>query len=253
MDDDVVGALADQQEELRRLVADSDEVELLAPTRCPGWSAADVLLHLAQTNEAAVASVAGELGEFRLGPVDDAAPGDVDGLADAAVAAERDQGPGAVRDRWLRSAEAQVAAFAGCDPHERVLWVAGDMAARTLATTRLAESWIHTVDVASAYGDLPAPTDRLWHIARLAWRTVPYAFVRAGRQLSAPVAFELSGPGGRAWSFRPTEETADRTVVRGTAADLCEVAGQRAEAAATGLVAEGPDAADVLRLVRTFA
>ena len=43
------------------------------------------------------------------------------------------------------------------------------------------------------------------------------------------------------------------TTVRGDALDLCLVAGQRADAADTGLVAEGPDAEGVLALVRTFA
>ena len=43
------------------------------------------------------------------------------------------------------------------------------------------------------------------------------------------------------------------TTVTGDALDLCLVAGQRADAADTGLVAEGPDASDVLALVRTFA
>ena len=219
-------ALADQQEELRLLVIGRDEADLLAPTRCDGWTAADVLLHLAQTNEAAVASVAGRLDRFRLGGTDAASAGDVDELADAAVAAERDRPPSEIRDRWLRSAEAQVAAFAGCDPHRQVPWVAGEMAARTLASTRLSESWIHTVDVASAYGAVPAPTDRLWHVARLAWRTLPYAFVRAGHELRAPVAFELTAPDGGVWSFRPAEPAESLTVVRGAAADLCEVAGQ---------------------------
>ena len=41
--------------------------------------------------------------------------------------------------------------------------------------------------------------------------------------------------------------------MRGDAVDLCLVAGQRADAADTGLVAEGPDGAEVLALVRTFA
>src|SRR5829696_1776179 len=109
--DEVIAALRDQQEELRGLVADRDEADLLGPTRCPGWHAADVLLHLAQTNEAAVASVTGRLESFRLGGVDGSVAGDVDALADLAVVAEREQPPGAIRDRWWRSAEDQVAAF----------------------------------------------------------------------------------------------------------------------------------------------
>lgn len=253
--DDVVGALAAQQDELLRIVAGWTDADLRRPTRCEGWTAADVLLHLAQTNEAAVASVQGGqegLEGLAFAGVDDLEEGsDVDDLADAAVAAERGGAPTAVRDRWLASAAAQVAAFQGADPHARVPWVAGTMAARTLCSTRIAESWIHTVDVASAAGERPEPTDRLWHVARLAWRTVPYAFERAGRSLRGPVAFELEAPGGGEWTFAPEGEAA--TVVRGPAVDLCEVAGQRAEAADTALRADGPDAADVLALVRTFA
>ncbi len=246
-------ALADQQGELRTFVDDRAEAELLRPTRCDGWTAVDVLLHLAQTNEAAVASVEGRLDSFLLGGIDGASVSDVDELADRAVASERDRPPSEIRDRWQRSADAQVDAFERCDPQKRVLWVAGDMAARTLASTRLSESWIHTVDVASAYGERPAPTERLWHIARLAWRTVPYAYARAGRVPAAAVAFELTAPDDTVWSFRSPEATGPVTVVRGPASDLCEVAGQRADASTTGLTAEGPDEADVLDLVRTFA
>ena len=84
-----------------------------------------------------------------------------------------------------------------------VTWVAGQLSARTLATTRLAETWIHAGDIAAASGPLPAPTDRLWHVSRLAWRTVPYAFVRAGRPAPGPVVFDLVGPSGDAWRFAP--------------------------------------------------
>jgi uncharacterized protein (TIGR03084 family) len=251
---DVLPALADQLDELRGLVADRSEADLTQPTRCEGWTATDVLLHLAQTNEAAIASVAGGLEGLQLAGVE-RRPGDVDvdDLADAAVVAERHLGPDAIRQRWLNSADEMLAAFEAADPHARVLWVAGWMAARTLASTRLSETWIHTVDVASAFDVVPAPTDRLWHVARLAWRTVPYAFEQAGRELHGPVAFELTAPDGGVWSFRPPEDTPVLTVVHGTAADLCEVAGQRADATQTGLTAEGPDAGDVLALIRTFA
>jgi len=251
----VVQALADQQDELRALVRDEDDSGLRLPTRCEGWTVADVLLHLAQTNEAAVASVEGRLGEFRLGGVDGSSGvDDVDALADAAVVAEAATlSPTQIRDRWLRSAHDQLAAFQAADAHARVLWVAGDMAARTLASTRLSETWIHSVDVASGLGaDLP-PTVRLWHIARLAWRTIPHAFARAGREPAGAVAFELTGPDGAHWSFRPDGAGEPLTVVRGSAAALCEVAGQRADAATVGLTAEGPDADAVLALVRTFA
>jgi uncharacterized protein (TIGR03084 family) len=136
------------------------------------------------------------------------------------------------------------------DPHARLRWVAGELSVRTLTVTRISECWIHTGDVADALGLPLPPTDRLWHIARLAWRTVPYAFTRAGKTLTGPVTFELTGPTGDPWHF---ESEGAVTVVRGTAEDLCNVAGRRALPAEVGLHAEGADADDVLDLVRTFA
>jgi uncharacterized protein (TIGR03084 family) len=180
---------------------------------------------------------------------------DVDDAAAALVDLERGAPPAEVRARWDEGAAALFALFGATDLHTRVTWVAGQLSARTLASTRLAETWIHGGDVAVASGPLPAPTDRLQHIARLAWRTLPYAFVRAGRPAPGPVVFDLAAPGGGRWVFAPEGDASavDGTIVTGDALDLCLVAGQRADAADTGLVAEGPDAAGVLELVRTFA
>lgn len=246
-----VGALAAQQRELIDLVVDRDEQDLSRPSRCPGWSAADVLLHLAQTNEMAVASVADRLGEY-VTSVTDLIPsaGGIDDWAGALVDAERGTAV-AARDRYLQSAAAQEAAFRACDPDHRVQWVAGEMAARTLATTRLTETWIHTVDAAAAFDLEPAPTDRLWHVARLVWRTMPYALTRGGVTPSGDIALDLDGPTGDRWTFGDVD--AATTVVRGRAAELCTVASQRGDAAGTDLVATGPDADAALRLMRTFA
>src|ERR1700677_4614482 len=54
--DPVVAALADQQAELAGLLGGLGEDGWSAPTRCEGWVVADVVLHLAQTDELAVAS-----------------------------------------------------------------------------------------------------------------------------------------------------------------------------------------------------
>ena len=89
------------------------------------------------------------------------------------------------------------------------------------------------------------------HIARLAWRTLPYAFEQAGIPMHGPVALDLTAPGGEHWRFAPDDPA--RTTIEGSAADFCAVAARRIEPDATGLVGHGPDAADVLRLVRTYA
>lgn len=246
--DAVVSALRDQLHELDGLVSGLDAAGWSAASACPGWSVADVLVHLAQTNEVAIASVEGRWDEVTRtwGRGDET----VDEMAGAAVElAERRSGP-EVREWWHGTADAMVAAFAAVDPGARVPWVVGDMAARTLCTTRLSETWIHTGDIAHGLGVSVAPTDRLWHVARLVHRTIPYAFGRAGEPAPGAVRFELIGPDGAPWVFGDDDAP---TVVRGPAHDLCRVAGQRATAADTALTATGPDAESVLAHVRTFA
>jgi hypothetical protein len=96
-----------------------------------------------------------------------------------------------------------------------------------------------------------APTDRLWHTVRLAWRTLPYAVANAGSELAGPVAFDVESPTGERWQFGVDDQPL--TVVRGDALELCEVAGQRRAAADTALHGEGPDLDLVLEVIRTFA
>jgi uncharacterized protein (TIGR03084 family) len=250
--DDIIGALADQQAELTRVLAALTGADWDRPSRCPEWTVKDVVLHLAQTNEMASASAGGHFDETIRRLTAGLAPADsVDEGADLMVARDRGLTGQEVRDRWQASVDALIAALAACEPGQRVPWVAGQLSARTLATTRLAETWIHTGDVTQAFGAAPAPSDRLWPICRLAWRTLPYAFAQAGRSLTGPVAFELHGPDGDLWGFTPEEAPA--TTIRGEALELCLVAGRRADPAATGLTGEGPDVGAILELVRTFA
>ena len=254
----IVAALTAQHAELAGLLDRSTGHDWRRDSPCEGWDVAAVVLHLAQSDEIALASVQGRFAEMvgRLGP-GDGAPGDgapgtsVDEGVERLVAHERSTPPAQIHERWSTSASALRAALASIDPHARVEWVVGDMAARTLATTRLAEAWIHTGDVATALDVQLAPTDRLVHIARLAWRTLPYAFTRDGREPPGPVAFRLRGPDGAAWDFLPDEEPS--TVITGDAIELCLVAARRRSPRDTGLRGDGPDAAAVLDLMRTWA
>ncbi len=240
-----------QHDELWSLLAPLDAEAWRRPTPCEGWDVADVVLHLAQTDQLAITSARGELSRdvedfMRAGgesSVDDAAAASVEHarLADGRLAAEQ----------WRAGATELRAVLAAADPGARVQWVMGRLSIRTLVATRLAECWIHTGDVAAALDTARIPTDRIRPIARLAWRTLPYAFERAGRTLHGPVAFALTGPGGDPWDFGLDEEPA--TIVRGPAAELCTVAARRRDPADTTLVATGPDAAAVLELVRTYA
>ena len=250
-DDAVIAALAEQQAELAGLLVGLDDESWQRPSPCEGWTVADVVLHLAQTNELAVASVHGNFVDGVARLAGDGPTSSVDDGAALMVARERGRPGPVVRDRWQASADELHEVLAGSDPGRRVTWVAGELSVRTLASTRLAETWIHTGDVAVALGVELAPSDRLWHVARLAWRTLPYAFGRAGRELAGQVAFALRAPSGAAWDFVPEGESV--TVVRGDAVELCLVAGRRVDPDDTGLGGDGPDAGAVLELVRTYA
>jgi uncharacterized protein (TIGR03084 family) len=211
-----------------------------------------VVIHLAQTDAMAVDSATGQFAAVTADPFGDAdRPASID--AGAALMVERERGlPGnQLVERWSTGAKRLVDVLDGMDLSTRVTWVAGELSARTLATTRLAETWIHTGDVAGALSVEVPPTDRLHHIARLAWRTLPYAFASAGRTMEGPVAFHLLSPGGERWNFIPEEPAV--TTISGTAAELCQVAARRADPSATSLSSAGPDAGAVLALVRTYA
>jgi len=251
--EDIVVALRDQQAEMTNLIEGLTDSDWQRPSRCEGWTVADVVLHMAQTNEMAIASVQDRMQEHLVEMARGLPPSpSIDDGADAMVVKERGMPASDLLARWHASLVDFDTLLRDADPHRRVTWVAGQLSIQTLVTTRLAETWIHTDDVAYAFDQTPPPTNRLRFIARLAWRTLPYAFARAGRELGAGVAFHLTGPGGEAWHFDPEGEPA-ATVVEGTAFDLCRVAGQRAHASETGLRASGSDAEAVLELVRTFA
>src|SRR3954451_14402921 len=113
----ILAALADQQDQLGALLEDLDEDGWQRPSRCDGWTVADVVLHLAQTNELASASASGRMAEAlderARGPRQ---TGSVDDGADFLVARERGQPGPVIRDRWVESADALCRRLEGADP-----------------------------------------------------------------------------------------------------------------------------------------
>jgi uncharacterized protein (TIGR03084 family) len=251
--DALLTALAAQHGELAELVDHCSNDDWERPTPCVGWDVADVLLHLAQTDELATTSARGRLPALTDGLMGarESQAVSVDDAAAAQVEADRATGGEAIRTRWHDASRGMGAAFAAADPHQRVTWVTNQLSVETLAATRLSECWIHTGDIASALEVRLEPTDRLRHIARLAWRTLPYAFEQADLKMHGPVALELTGPSGDTWRFDP--DAPALTTIRGSAAEFCEVAARRVEVGVTNLVGTGPDSEAVLRVVRTYA
>jgi uncharacterized protein (TIGR03084 family) len=250
--DPVVEDLAAQHQQLRQILESLQDEQWRFPTRCEGWDVADVVVHLAQSDEMAIGSAHGRYSEVMAELTEGLEPtGSIDEGVSAMVARQRDFPPRELRRRWSDAASGLIEALDGMDLSTRVMWVTGELSARSMATTRLAEAWIHAGDIASALHIELEPSRGLRQIARLAWRTLPYAFSTAGRTMTGPVAFELTSPAGEAWDFVPDERAL--TTVSGPAVELCEVASRRRDASATSLRATGPDASEVLSLVRTYA
>ncbi len=237
---------------LRDLLFALSDADWTRPTRCDGWDVADVVLHLAQTNEMAAAAAAGRLDEYYASLPTPPRPAEsVDDSAAMLVEAERGATPDAVVARWGEAAGAMTSALAAGDPSDRVMWVAGTLARRTLATTRQSETWIHHGDIAEAVGAPSRDEPRLVNVARLAWRTIPYAFTLAGRPDPGPVAMYLAGVAGESWDFVP--EAPAVVTVRGSGAHLCAVAARRLDPALADLEVTGPNGSAVLELIRTYA
>ena len=240
--------LGAEQDRLEDILAGLDEAQWLTPSAAAGWTACDVVLHLAQSEEAVQAAMTGS-GDLRSGLA--AAHGNsMDERAEAAVRAERDT-PAEVFGRWRRARRAAMAALTAGDPDQPVTWVTGPVKPATLATTRLAEHWAHGLDITGPFGLEFPDTERLRHIAWLAHRTLPYALAVAGESPALAVRCELTDPAGsEAWRYGPADA---ESAITGPAGEFCRVAAQRLDPARSGLKASGPAGATALRLVRTYA
>ena len=233
-----------EQDRLEEILAGLDGAQWAAPSAAAGWSVADVMLHLAQTEEAVVASVGGAA----LRPARESGT-TVDQLADDMVRAQRAE-PAVIFERWREARRAAVRALRAADPGQPLPWVEAPMKPATLATTRLAEHWAHGLDITGPL-DISFPdTDRLRHVAWLAHRTLPYAFALAG-QGSQDVRCDLTAPDGvTPWKFGPDSAASS---ISGPAGDFCRVAAQRLAPERSDLKTSGPHGAAALRLLRTYA
>lgn len=233
---------------LDQILGGLDQAGWKTPSAAAGWSVADVVLHLAQTEESVAQTIAA--GPAGIPPIGAAADGSsVDAAMDAWVRGERAE-PDVVYARWRAARTASVAALRRADPATPLTWVAAPLRPAVLATTRLTEHWAHGLDITEPLA-IPFPdTDRLRHVAWLAHRTLPYAFATAGQDAPA-VRCELTAPdGATVWEYGPSDAS---SLITGPAGAFCRVAARRLAPAEAGLTTYGTEAAHALGLLRTYA
>ena len=201
---ETIDDLVAEQERLEGILADLDDTAWESPSAAEGWTVADVVLHLAQSEEAViVTTVGGDVEQaFRVGGAT------LDEVMDRKVRDERatmhSLGGREVFDRWRTAWRAAAAALRVADPRQPVQWAAAPLKPATLATTRLAEHWAHGLDITEPLG-IPFPdTARLRHVAWLAHGSLPYAFTVAGEQ-PHDVFCALVAPDGSTWRYGPPD------------------------------------------------
>jgi uncharacterized protein (TIGR03084 family) len=233
-----------EQDRLESLLTGLDMAAWTSPSAAPGWSITDVVLHLAQTEEAVVSSVAGA-GRADLWERGDRA---LDSAVDEWVSAERAD-PTEVFARWQTARRSALSALRGAAPQQRVPWAATPLKPTVLATTRLAEHWAHGLDITQPL-QLPfEDSARLRHVAWLGHRTLPYAFSVAGQE-SHDVHCVLTAPDGATWTYGPHD--ADSRI-EGPAGEFCRVGAHRLAADDSSLRTTGPHARAALRVLRNYA
>jgi uncharacterized protein (TIGR03084 family) len=233
-----------EQDALESVLAGLSDEQWRGDSAAAGWTVADTVLHLAQSEEAVVATTGGRGDSLRWQRYGDS----VDGAMAALVEAERAE-PAEIFQRWRAARRAAVRGLRQADPAEPVRWVAAALKPRTLATTRLAEHWAHALDIVGPLRIDYPDTARLRHIAWLGHSTLPYAFALAGLE-PHDVHCVLTGPDGSIWRYGPAD--ADSSIT-GAAGAFCRVGAQRLAPDESGLVTDGPYGRAALGVLRNYA
>ncbi|OIJ69854.1 TIGR03084 family metal-binding protein [Streptomyces mangrovisoli] len=244
----VIDDLCAESDELDRLVAAAGPEVWALDTPAAGWTVAHQIAHLAWTDHHSVLAVTDQDAFSREVEKALAQPGD---FVDVGAEEGAKKPPEQLLADWRAGRKALADALRAAPAGARFPWYGPPMAAASMATARLMETWAHGLDVADALGVVREPTDRLRHIARLGVRTRDFAFGVNGLQVpEEEFRIELTAPSGGIWAFGP--EDADQRVT-GPALDFCLLVTQRAHRADLALTAEGEAADRWLDIAQAFA
>ena len=182
-----------------------------------GWNIQDTVSHLAAMEGYAHNAVSD--GGARLGEIHDYKT--IPDFYEAGAEAGRGMRPQDVIEVWRENRAKVVDALSRMNPADRIPWFHGDMYAKTFATTRLAETWAYGLDIHRAVEVDAEDNDRLRHIGWLAWKTLPFAFERAGEPYPEAIRLHLVGPMYAKWASGPEDS---EQIIKGPARPFCELA-----------------------------
>ncbi|MCW2855843.1 MAG: wyosine base formation protein [Marmoricola sp.] len=240
--------LSAEGDALATLVSGLDEAGWRTMTPAEGWDIATTIVHLAWTDESAIA--AGTDKEAWDALVLEAMA-DPNGFVDAQAFEGAEASGAEIFARWQAGRPALVTMLRDYPAGQKLPWYGPPMSPASMATARFMETWAHALDVADALGVKLEPTDRLRHVTHLGVRTRNYAY--SVHQLEPPTEefrIDLVSPSGELWSWGPQDAAQTLT---GSAYDFCLLVTQRAHRDDLDLVATGPDVDRWLDIAQAFA
>jgi len=242
---EIVMDLMAEQQALDDFLCTLQDTQWELETPAEGWTVKDSVSHIAHIDEVAVSLLRGD-----NTPLDEAAK---IGLSynDVGPQRGRSMNSSQVLDWWRNMRGIMDQQLMKIDPKARIPWFALPMGARAFATARLMETWAHGLDCYDAIGSKPVDTDRLRHVATIAFMAMPYSYsVNNVVMPTIPIRIELTLPSGATWN-RGAEEASN--IIQGTASDFCRVAVRRRHWKDTKLQVKGDEAGRFIEIVQTYA
>ena len=244
---EILSDLVAEQQQLDQFLQRVNVRNWSTKTPAKGWDIRDTVSHLAHLEEYAHNALSE--GGSRLAEVHDYPS--FDAFTAVGVKQGRAMRPQDVIEWWRLGRAKVVDALSKAKPSDRVPWLFGDMSAKTFATSRLAETWAHGLDIHEAADDDEfEDTDRLRHIVVLAQKMLPWAFEQAGLEYAGEV--RLEGIGNMYAKYASGSKETDE-LIRGPVGEVCRVAVQRMSPRdAENIIVKGDLAEAALKLLRTY-
>jgi uncharacterized protein (TIGR03084 family) len=215
-------------------------------TPAPGWDVASQVVHLGMFDRRAMWSM---VDPDRFIADRDALM--ARGTITAIEQAEHQRAPHDLLQWWRDGSADIVRAAHNTDLSAKCQWYGPPMAAMSMLTARLMETWAHVHDIADAVGISVEPTNRLKHVAHIGVRARPFAYAVNKREMPTDgVYVALRGPEGDVWTWGD-ESSLNR--ITGDALGFCQVVTQRRHVNDGGLTIEGDAAREWMSIAQAFA
>ncbi|SUZ71308.1 uncharacterized protein METZ01_LOCUS24162 [marine metagenome] len=232
---------------LATVVSGLTEEQWRAPTVAEGWDSHETILHLGAADWACHLAVTDPV--LFTNARQQLSKGEVS-LHELVGSNIRAMSGGELWAWFLSGQKVMIDALRNVEPKARITWLGPDIGARSLATSRLLETWTHSHDLADSFEMQYPQTDRLRHIAHIGYVTREFSYINRGMAVpSEPVRVELTGPSGDHWYWGP-DDAAHR--VTASAYEFCKVLTRRTPLIESTVQAEGALAMEWMEIAQPW-